>query len=233
MSEIPVQSASAHGAHEADEFPDDSSTSRSLVDQPEAFDRPQDATAEIEPASAVDLDSDPFADDLSKELAHAAPKTWFNRTTVIIGGLALIVGGFLGGIQVEKHYGSSSSNNAAARDRERYAASSPEAEPGPALVAKAARAGSPASVVAVPPAARSSAAAAQTGTVKLVDGTTIYVTLSDGTVLTVKTSGSTKVTTASTTKLSALKVGETVTIAGGTPDSTGNMTATSVTATSK
>ena len=96
MSEIPVQSASAHGAHEAEEFPDDFFNEQSFeqpgsfeqpqsFEQPESFDRPQDATAEIEPASAVDLDSDPFADDLSKELAHAAPKTWFNRTTVIMG----------------------------------------------------------------------------------------------------------------------------------------------------
>ncbi len=239
MSDIPVQSASAHGAHEAEEFPDDffnepqSFDQSQSSDQSQSFDRPQDATAEIEPASAVDLDSDPFADDLSKELAHAAPKTWFNRTTVIIGGLALIVGGFLGGIQVEKNYGSSSSNNAAAaiaNARSQFA----RGGTGTGARGEGGTGGFPGfGGGGTGGGGASSAAAAQTGTVKLVDGTTIYVTLSDGTVLTVKTSGSTKVTTASTTKLSALKVGETVTIAGGTPDSTGNMTATSVTATSK
>ena len=54
---------------------------------------------------AVDLSADPFADDLTAELAAAAPKPWHNRATVVLGALVLIVGGFLGGVQVEKHYG--------------------------------------------------------------------------------------------------------------------------------
>jgi hypothetical protein len=209
MSEIPVQSSTyddpdAYGEH-------------ALTDEPR-FDET------VESASVVDLDSDPFADDLSRELALAAPKTWFNRTTVVIGGLALIVGGFLGGVQVQKHYGSSSGSTSLANLRSQFArgATGRGGEGGGGFL------GGGGFPTGTPTA---TAAPAETGTIKLVDGTTIYVTLADGTILTVKTTDATKVTTSSSTKVGTLKAGDTVTIAGGTPDSTGNMTATSVTKT--
>jgi hypothetical protein len=198
MSEIPVQS-DTRGAHEA---------------EPE-FDGDYGYTA-----TDVNLDSDPFADDLSEELSHAAPKTWINRTTLVVGALVLIVGGFLGGIQVQKHYGKSSSTSATpnlANLRSQFAGRGGEG-------------GFPGAGTATA-APNTAAAAPETGKIKLVDGSTIYVTLSDGTVVTVTTTKSTKVTTATTTKASALKAGQTVTIVGGTPDSTGNQTATSITAT--
>src|SRR5215475_8600922 len=61
---------------------------------------------------AVDLSADPFADDLNAELAAAAPKQWRNRATLVLGALALVVGGFLGGVLTEKHFGGSSATNA-------------------------------------------------------------------------------------------------------------------------
>jgi hypothetical protein len=197
-NDIPVQSQT-RGAHEAsDEYA-------------------------YEPTTDVNLDSDPFADDLSKELSHAAPKTWVNRTTLVIGGLVLIVGGFLGGVQVQKNYGKSSSASTTPNLAQLRSQFGRGGEGGNA----AAGGGFPGAGTGT----RGAAPAPQTGKITLVDGSTIYVTLSDGTVLTVSTSSKTQVSVATTSKVSALKKGQTVTIVGSTPDSTGKVTATSVTAT--
>jgi hypothetical protein len=203
-NDIPVQSQT-RGAHEAEDTVD----------------------YDYVPAADVNLDSDPFADDLSKELTHAAPKTWVNRTTLVVGGLVLIVGGFLGGIQVQKHYGKSSTPSAASN---LAALRSQFARGGEGGGAAGGRGGFPTGA-GTPTGSATSAAAAQTGKITLVDGSTIYVTLPDGTVLTVTTNSRTKVSVAATSKVGALKKGQTVTITGGTPDSTGKLTATSVTAT--
>src|SRR4051794_10898686 len=53
----------------------------------------------------VDLDDDPFADDLSEQLAAKAPRRLANRGTVVLAGLVLVIGGFVAGAQVEKHFG--------------------------------------------------------------------------------------------------------------------------------
>ena len=66
------------------------------------------------------------------------------------------------------------------------------------------------------------------GTVKLVDGSTVYLTTSSGTVIKVTTKSSTKVTTAKTGKTTDLTPGQTVTVEG-TADSSGNVAATTVT----
>ncbi|HEY1487063.1 MAG TPA: hypothetical protein VGF84_13230 [Micromonosporaceae bacterium] len=199
-NDIPVQSQT-RGAHEAsDEYA-------------------------YEPTTDVNLDSDPFADDLSKELSHAAPKTWVNRTTLVIGGLVLIVGGFLGGVQVQKSYGKSSSTSATPNLAQLRSQFGRGGEGGNA----AAGGGFPGAGTGAT--GTRGAATPQTGKITLVDGSTIYVTLSDGTVLTVSTSSKTQVSVATTSKVSALKKGQTVTIVGSTPDSTGKVTATSVTAT--
>jgi hypothetical protein len=209
-NDIPVQSQT-RGAHEAED----------TVDYDYAA-----ADVNLDPNHAdVDLDSDPFADDLSKELSHAAPKTWINRTTLVVGGLVLIVGGFLGGVQVQKHYGKSSSTAATpnlAQLRSQFARGGEGGFGGGGF----AGGGS-----GTPTGRASAAPAAQTGKITLVDGSTIYVTLPNGTVLTVTTNSGTKVSVATSSKVSALKKGQTVTITGGTPDSTGKLTATSVTAT--
>src|SRR6266536_2432024 len=54
---------------------------------------------------AVGLSDDPFADDLDEQLAARAPQRWATRTTLVLAGLVLLVGGFLAGAQVQKHFG--------------------------------------------------------------------------------------------------------------------------------
>lgn len=72
------------------------------------------------------------------------------------------------------------------------------------------------------------AGGATTGTVKLVDGSTVYLTDSSGNVVKVTTGASTKVDVTKTGKLSDLQPGQTVTVRGST-DTSGNLAATTVT----
>lgn len=169
----------------------------------------------------VDLTTDPFADDLQAELAAAAPKKWHDRATYILGALALLVGGFLAGVQVEKHYGATS-----AADARNSALASAFANGGFGGRGFGGRGGAG----ATPSASASTPATSQalTGKITLVDGTTIYVTLASGDVLTVRTNATTKINVGTATKVSQLKAGETVTVTG-PADSSGNVTAVSIT----
>jgi Cu/Ag efflux protein CusF len=204
------------------------------------YDAPAEPTAEtradvvITPSDDVDLDSDPFADDLSKELAAAAPKRWANRATVVIGALALVVGGFLGGAQVQKHFGTSTSAPAAGRGGAFGGGNLGAARGGGFGGTGTGGTGTGAATgtgAGIGTGARGGAAGTPTsGTIKLVDGDTIYVQLANGDIVTVKTTGSTKVSIASSGKLSSLKTGEKVSVAGAA-DSSGTVTATTVTAT--
>jgi len=154
--------------------------------------------------------------DLASALANAAPKRWWNRGTLVLGAAALLLGGFLGGLQVQKHWGAAataSSNRAGFAGFNRNAGGGYQGFPG-------------AGAGAAPTA---SAAAATTGTIKLVDGSTIYVQTPDGDVVTVKTTGKTSVRTAAKSSLKNLEAGQSVTVQG--PAGTdGTVTATSVTA---
>ena len=76
----------------------------------------------------------------------------------------------------------------------------------------------------------SAAAAGTTGTVKLVDGTTVYLTTADGQTLIVKTTPSTSVNVNQAGSLKDLAPGATVTIQGQT-GSDGSISATSITKT--
>jgi len=141
------------------------------------------------------LDDDPFADDLSEQLAARAPRRLANRTTAVLGGLVLLVGGFVAGAPVEKNFGHM---------------------PAPASAAP----------TTFPSAFRGGGANnATTGTVKLVDGTTVYVALANGDVVTVKTDSNTTVTQPGSLK--DLPVGATVTVTGQT-GSDGSVTATRI-----
>ncbi|HZE00071.1 MAG TPA: hypothetical protein VE132_18120 [Micromonosporaceae bacterium] len=180
---------------------------------------------------AVDLSADPFADDLTAELAAAAPKPWHNRATVVLGALVLIVGGFLGGVQVEKHYGktTTAANARAALSQFANARGGAGGTGGFGRGAGTGGTGSDTASAAPSTASGSSSAQTNTGKITLVDGTTIYVTLASGDVLTVKTTSTTKVSVGSVGKVSGLKAGQSVTVTGPT-DSSGNVTATSITA---
>jgi hypothetical protein len=161
-------------------------------------------------------------DSLATELAKAAPRRWWNRGTLVLGAVALLLGGFLGGLQVQKHYGTSATAAATrpgggtggARGAGGYGF--PGAFPGGGAA----------------PTAAAAAAGPTTGKVKLVDGKTIYVETADGTVVTVRTGGDTAVQTATAGKLKDVKAGDTVSVQGAA-DTDGTVTATTVTKTKR
>jgi hypothetical protein len=155
---------------------------------------PETITAPLEPAGPDDLD-DPFADDLSEQLAAKAPNRYTNKATVYLVGLVLLVGGFLGGTQVQKHFGTASSSTNA-----------PAVFPSNFRNAFGGGGGTGGGTGA--------GGGGTTGTVKLVDGTTVYVTTSDGNIVIVHTNSDTTVTTAGTVK--DLTTGSTVTVTGQT-----------------
>src|SRR5258706_15725254 len=66
------------------------------------------------PAGDVDLSADPFDDNLADELAARQPVRLTSRTTVALGAAVLIIGGFLGGVLVQKHFGTASTSGLAA-----------------------------------------------------------------------------------------------------------------------
>ncbi|XVU22163.1 hypothetical protein ACQPZJ_33495 [Actinoplanes sp. CA-054009] len=184
-------------------------------------------------------------DGFATELAKAAPKRWWNKGTVVLGAVVLLVGGFVGGLQAQKQWGDSGTtgggNRAAAfgggQNRAGYGAAGgfPGGGQGFPGGANGATGGGNAAAGGGNAAAggtASTAAAATTGTVKLVNGTTIYVQTADGTVVTVKTDGQTKVSTATSGKVADVKAGQSVTIQGAA-GADGSVTATSVTAQKK
>lgn len=191
------------------------------------------AMVEPDHAADVDLDSDPFADDLGDKLAVRAPQRYVTRTTIALGSVALLVVGFLVGAQIQKRYGTSSGAGGAASGARSFARSgampSGMAFPGGGLPG-----GSGAS--AAPGVGREGAASgltgggsgATTGTVKLVDGTTVYLQTSDGQTVTVHTSSSTTVQAATKAALSDLAAGAQVSVEG-TPDGSGVITANKIT----
>jgi hypothetical protein len=181
----------------------------------------------IIPMVPPDEDETDRDDGLATELAKAAPRTWWNRGTLVLGALALLLGGFLGGVQVQKNWGTTTAATAAnARggvNGQNRGAGGAGYFPG---FAGSGQQGGAA------PTASAAAAAGTSGTVQLVDGDTIYLKTADGTVVTVKTSGKTAVRTATKGTLKDVKPGDAVTVQG-TPDATGNVTATTVTTNGK
>jgi hypothetical protein len=163
-------------------------------------------------------------DGLAGELAAAAGRRWWNKWTLYLGAVVLLLAGFMGGVQVQKSYGDSNgAAPAAGRGQQRPAGGFAGARggfPGGAGLPSGAPGGTD-------PAAAGGGANTTTGTVKLVDGTTLYVQTADGTVITVRTAGSTAVKIAKDGSLKDLKAGDPVTVEGATSD--GTVTATRVT----
>jgi hypothetical protein len=182
-----------------------------------AYGRRTDDTAELDLVRDVDLDEDPFADDLTDQLAEKAPRRFATRTTAILGAALLLVVGFVGGAQVQKHWGKNSSQ-----------AASPFSNLGGP---RAGASGFPGFGGSVGGQGQSSAGGATTtGTVKLVDGKTVYLQTADGNVVTVRTSGSTSVQLPRAGSLKDLTAGATVSVDGQT-GSDGTVTATRITRT--
>ncbi|MDG4819282.1 hypothetical protein O7628_27690 [Micromonospora sp. WMMD956] len=172
---------------------------------------PDDDQHAASPAVAAEPD-----EGLTAALAAAAPRRWWNRGTLVLGALVLLVAGFVGGVQVQQRWGEPAAGAAAS------------SWPFPAGLAN----GAAGSGRGQGPGGQPSAAAtagATTGTVTLVDGDTLYVETADGTVVTVRTTDDTAVRTTRASKLTAIERGQRVTVQGGALTDNA-MTATSVTA---
>lgn len=179
------------------------------------------------------LSTSPFAGDLTEELkAGPRPRRRPPSLTVILGAGVLLVGGFVGGVQADKHWGANKSANPADLIRRFAATRGGQGGNGRSggFGGGFGQGGSGFSGGGPGAAAQGTQGSGQgggtSGTVKLVDGDIIYVQTSDG-IVRVKTTGSTKVTVAKKATTKALKAGTTVVVRG-TPGQDGTVTATSV-----
>jgi len=167
----------------------------------------------------------PLDDDLNERISKAAPRRLANRATYALAGIALVVVGFVGGAQVQKSYGTAPA-----------AATPGGVNPAALASAFAGRGGAQ----GFPGAGgqgqggtgqggtgQGGARGGVSGTVKLVDGTTVYIETADGTTVIVKTSD--KTTVSMPGALKDLTAGSTVTVTGQNAD--GTVTATAITKT--
>jgi hypothetical protein len=196
-----------------------------------AFIDPQAADAALAGAPEVDLSEDPFADDLSERLDAVAPRRWTSRTTLALSGIVLLVGGFVGGAQVQKHWGTTSSSTASPG----FVLPSGNPFAGGNFGRGGTGTGGTGTGGNGTGGARTggtggAGGGGTTGTVKLVDGTTVYLTTPDGQTVIVKTTPSTTVNVNQPGSLTDLAPGATVTIQGQT-GSDGSVNATSITKT--
>jgi hypothetical protein len=190
-----------------------------------------DDPAVIPAVPGPDDPDDPRDDSLATELAKAAPRHWWNRGTLVLGSVALLLGGFLGGLQAQKHWGTAPTPAAGARAAAGFAGQNRAgygAAGGNFGGAPGALGGTPGGAAPGGAAAPSAAASGTTGTVKLVDGRTIYVQTADGNVVTVKTDGRTTVSAATKATLKDVTAGQSITVRGAAATD-GTVTATSVT----
>ncbi len=165
----------------------------------------------------VDLSEDPFADDLAEQLQAAAPRRWATRTTLVLAGLVLLVGGFVAGAQVQKQWGGTGTASTAGAGGRGTGFPQAGASFPAGLFGRGQGTGG-----------TTTGGNSTTGTVKLVDGTTVYITTAAGQTVIVKTDGSTTVETPGA--LSNLTAGSTVTVQG-TTASDGSVTASRITKT--
>jgi hypothetical protein len=160
-----------------------------------------------ETKGAIPADPD---QEFSGRLRRAARLAKWRRlvsTRMVLGALILVAVGFGGGVLEAKHTGATSTS--------------------------AARAGTGATRTGTTggfggAATTGTGNSATIGTVKLVDGSTIYLTSTDGSVVKVTTSGSTKLSVTATGKASELKAGSTIVVTG-TTDASGDLKATAIT----
>ncbi len=174
----------------------------------------------------VDLDEDPFSDDLDSQLAARGNRSWTSRSTVLLAGLLLLVVGFAAGAMVEKYYGAGITRNGSggsAAGANAFASRFAGARGANGAAPGLGQAPGATTPTTAPTAAGAGQAGAVTGTVKLVDGTTVYVQTTAGDVLTVRTTASTTVSGTAHNKVADLAPGNAVTVDG---PSTGDGTVT-------
>jgi hypothetical protein len=169
----------------------------------------------------LDMLPGPFDDDdeLNAVLTRR-PRAKLPSLTLVLAALVVASAGFLGGIVVGKHYGSSGSGSPASAFSRFAAGASATARTGAGPGAGLGGRGG-----------GFAAGNATIGTIKLIDGGTVYVQTSGGDIVQVSTSAGTKVTASSTVQIKDLQPGQTV-IVEGAKNSRGGVTATSISQTS-
>jgi len=178
----------------------------------------------------LDLLSSPLddGDDLTVVLTRR-PRAKLPSLTLVLAAVVVASAGFLGGALVGKHYGSSSSGNlAAAFSRLAGARASATASAGSGSGGTGSGSGFGFG------GGRGGAFGtgnATIGTIKLIDGRTVYVQTTAGDIVQVATSAGTKVTISSAVPVKDLQPGETVIVEGG-KNSSGAIAATSISQTS-
>jgi hypothetical protein len=186
----------------------------------------------------IDVLSSPLdnGDGLAAVLSRR-PRAKLPSLTVVLVVVAVASAGFIGGIMVGKHYGSSGSGGLASRFGAFAAAAgaSPSAGTGSGTRAGFGGAGGgfggAGAGAGFGGAGGGAGGNATAGTIKLVDGSTVYVQTSAGDIVQVSTSSGTKVTASSTVPVKSLQPGETV-IVEGSKNSKGGVSATSISQTS-
>lgn len=179
----------------------------------------QDTEATSELSAEELLSIPPRADNLAEELATRPPRAKLPKATLALSAGILIAAGFVGGVLVQKHLGGSNSGNSIASSF----ASARGAAGG------AGRGGFGGFGGGAGAGGLGAGGNSITGSITVVSGNTLYVTASNGTVYTITTSGSTAVKVSSSSSLSQLKPGQTVTVSG-TQGSGGTVNATTITA---
>jgi len=192
--------------------------------------RDQDTTPLTE-TTAVDLLSTPATgNDLSAALASRPPRAKLPSVTLALVAAALLGAGFLGGVLLQKHESSSSGGGIASALASGGLPSlggsgGPAGLGGGGLPSLGGSGGSSTGSTGGGPGL--SLGGATIGTVKLIDGKTIYVQSFTGTITKVTTTSATKIQISAAGTLKNLRPGETLMIRG-TKHGGGAVTATSV-----
>jgi hypothetical protein len=186
---------------------------------------------DLDTSSEDVLNSSPFEGDLAEQLeAEPRQRRRPPSVTVLLGVAVLLVGGFVGGVQADRHWGPTKSPDptalinqfAARRGAQGGGGGFAGGQGGGQRAGQAAGSG-----LGQGGGGQGGAGGGGTsGTVKLVDGSTIYVQTANG-IVRVKTTGSTKVTVAKKSTTKALKAGSPITVQGSAGQD-GTVTATSV-----
>ncbi len=190
----------------------------------------------------LDLLSSPLDDDddLTVVLTRR-PRAKLPSLTLVLAAVVVASAGFLGGAMVGKHYGSSSSGSLAAAFRGLAARASATASAGSGSGSGSGSGGTGSDSGGTGSGSgfgfgggRGGAFGggnATIGTIKLIDGRTVYVQTTAGDIVQVATSAGTKVTVSSAVPVKDLQPGETV-IVEGSKNSSGAIAATSISQTS-
>jgi hypothetical protein len=174
-------------------------------------------------ASHVELLSTaPDARDVTAELA-APPRRRLPWLTLVLAGGVIAAAAFSGGAWYQKNHGDSSGggNRAAAAGQRGAQGAAPGAQGAGGSRRGGATGGSAAGGQQGQP-------GFTRGTVKLVDGSTVYLTDANGNIVKVTTGDSTKVSVTQDGKVGDLKPGQSVTVVG-TPDGSGGYSAAQLT----